>query len=470
MSGLVRAAFLDAVLTMLAALATMACAYVLDPEPGPLTLSMVLAYALSRSHLDRDLRGRLEAAVILPMVSLAALAVGFLLLHFPWLGAVMFVFGIGISIWMRRFGPLPRRAGALIAMPFIVILITPYTPSTLVGPMMAALIPILVALLALFWVAIFHALGRKLRWLEPLPSEPRAKPVEEAASSLRPVASTRMALQMMVALALAFAVGYLLFPERWAWLVLTAYIVNAGNQGRLDVAYKSVLRMLGAMLGTILALTAVVHVGTHDDFTLALILVAVFLGIWLRPISYAWWALFVTLALALLQGFEGQSPEKLLLLRMEEILIGALIGVASAWLVFPVRSRQVLRRRIADTLAALSEALDPTFHVRSSAQFGFAIGQVESVAPAFRATRMATRRLRKGQPADWIDTLIACRDPAIALIDAGRTPPEVRRAVGSARKAMREPDDIHAALVDLRDALGKEDVDPHYRGEIIAPE
>ncbi len=83
MAGPVRSAFLEAVLTMLAALSTMACAYVIDPEPGPLTLAVVIAYALSRSHLDRDLRGRLEAALILPMVSLAALAVGFLLLHAP---------------------------------------------------------------------------------------------------------------------------------------------------------------------------------------------------------------------------------------------------------------------------------------------------------------------------------------------------------------------------------------------------
>lgn len=110
---------------MSAALATMACALAIDPEPGPVTLAIVLAYALSRSHLDHDLRGRLEAAVILPIVSLAALAVGMLLLHVPWIGAILFVAGMGVSIWMRRFGPGARRAGSLIGMPFIVILITP---------------------------------------------------------------------------------------------------------------------------------------------------------------------------------------------------------------------------------------------------------------------------------------------------------------------------------------------------------
>lgn len=62
--------------------------------------------------------------------------------------------------------------------------------------------------------------------------------------------------------------------------------------------------------------------------TVVLILAAVFLGLWLRPLGHAWWALFVTLALAFLQGFSTQSPPGILSLRMEEIAIGAVIGVA----------------------------------------------------------------------------------------------------------------------------------------------
>ena len=62
-----------------------------------------------------------------------------------------------------------------------------------------------------------------------------------------------MAIQMAVALVLSFVVGYVYFAERWAWLVLTAFIVLSGNRGRLDVAYKSVLRVLGAAAGTLLA-------------------------------------------------------------------------------------------------------------------------------------------------------------------------------------------------------------------------
>ncbi len=443
----------EAVVTLLAALVTMLCALAIDAEPGPAILAVVLCVSLSRSQLDRDLRGRLEAAITLPAVSLAALGVGILLQRWPWLGAAAFVAGLALPIWLRRFGPALRRAGALIALPFVVILVTPHVSLSRVGPALALLVPILVALLALLWVAVFHALGRRLGWLPPLRigSAPRAAPARE--SALRPAASTRMAIQMAVALAAAFVVGHVFFAQRWTWVVLTAYIVGSGNQGRLDVAYKSVLRVLGAAAGTVLALTFTLQLGAHDTTTVVLILAAVFLGIWLRPLGYAWWALFVTLALALLQGFEGSSAQ-ILWPRLEEIVIGAIIGVAAAWFVVPVRSTAVLRRRIADALAALADALDPATSPRSSAAFEAALDQVERVMPAFRATRRVTRRLSRVQPADWVDALVACRRRAIALIATGETPPAVRKAIGAARQAMRDPQSIQPALGNLRDALG----------------
>jgi uncharacterized membrane protein YccC len=323
---------------------------------------------------------------------------------------------------------------------------------------MAMLMPIIVALLALAWVPAFQAAGRRLGMLPPIRNAAAAAvaaPPQEG--SLRPSASTRMAIQMAVALAVSFLVGYLFFPERWAWIVLTAFIVNSGNRGRLDVAYKSVLRVVGAGAGTIVALTLSIHVGNHDATTAALILSAVFLGLWLRPLNYAWWALFITIALALLQGFSGATPQAILWPRLEEIIIGAVIGVASAWAVYPVRSTAVLRRRIADALAALSEAFDPATEERISDAFVAALDQVEQVAPAFRASRLLTYRRKRVHPADWIDALFACRYHAIVLINEGATPGEVRKNVGAARRAMREPETLLPALQALRDAMSRRD-------------
>jgi hypothetical protein len=444
----------EAIVTMLAALATLFCALAIDPEPGPAILAVVLCVSLSRSQLDRDRRGRLEAALTLPVVSLAALGVGMLLLHAPWLGAVCFVVAISLSIWLRRFGPLVRRAGSLIALPFVVILTTPYVPTTRVSPSIALLLPIIVALLALCWVSAFHAAARRLRWLKPAPDvSNKVDTPSPRSAALKPVASTRMAIQMAVALAVAFIVGYVFFAERWAWIVLTAFIVGSGNQGRLDVVYKSVLRVAGAGIGTLFALAFAGQAHASDTQTIALILGAVFMGIWLRPLSYAWWALFVTVALALLQGFEGPSAGQILSLRLEEIVIGAIIGVAAAWLILPVRSTGVMRLRIAEALGALADALDPANPARRADMFALAMDRVESVAPAFRASRLLTRRWRPVQPSDWVDALAACRPRAMALIQSGETPGTVRKALGAARKAMREPSTIQQALEELRRAM-----------------
>jgi hypothetical protein len=449
--------FREAFVTTLAAVATMLCALAIDPEPGPAIMAVVLGLSLSRSHLDLDARGRWEAAFALPVVSLAALAVGALLHRAPGLGAFAFVAGMSLAIWLRRFGPLVRRAGSLIALPFVVILTTPYVPTTRLGPVMTLCMPVIVAELALAWVAIGHLIARRRGWLAPVRADIAVVPHTVRDGTLRPMASTRMAIQMAVALAAAFVVGFVFFPERWPWLVLTAYIVGSGNQGRLDVAYKSVLRVLGAAAGTVAAVAFAFHAGSHDVATVVLILVAVFLGVWLRPFGYAWWALFVTLALSLLQGFEGTSAQHSLWLRLEEIVIGAIIAVASAWIVLPVRSTDVMRRRVADVLAILGDAIDPATPTRAADEWNGAIERVAKVAPAFRASRMLTRWHRAVQPADWADAVLAYREPALSLFSSGGSSSALRIAVGTARKAMRDPERIRAALEDVRRLLMSDD-------------
>lgn len=468
----VRAAFREALVAMGAALATLGCALALAPAPGPGVLAVVLSLSLSRSRLADDRRHRLESMFVLPLVGLAAVGVGLLLRDVPWLGATLFVAGMALPIWLRRFGPDVRRLGSLLALPFVALLVAPHGAVVRVGPIPALLFPIVVALLATLWAAVGHALALRAGWLAVSPAVPamtpktaRAPATREAApaagmrttdvraAGLKPDASTRMAVQMAAALALSFGVGHVFFAGHWAWLVLTAYIVGSGNRGRLDVAWKSLLRIAGAGAGTVVALLLDFHAAGHGTLVAGLILGAVFLGVWLRPLGYGWWALFVTIALALLQGFSDAPASQLLAQRMLEIVVGAAIAVACAWWLLPVRSTAVLRRRIADALAALSVALDPAYPERTPAPFAAALDDLARIAPSFRALRAATGRWRQPQPADWIDALLDCRDGAIASIESGATPPEARRAAGAARKAQLETATLLPALRALRQAL-----------------
>jgi uncharacterized membrane protein YccC len=227
------------------------------------------------------------------------------------------------------------------------------------------------------------------------------------------------------------------------------------------------LRTVGAAAGALAATLLAVPVGTHGSAVAAVTLAAVFLGTWLRPLGYAWWALFVTLALVVLQAYAGLPAGPAMLQRLAAIATGAAIGVMVAWWVLPVRSTDVLRRRLANALAMLAEALDPAVDGRTPRDFEHALAQVEQLAPAFRAAALLPHgRLR--EPAQWIDALQACRPHALALIAAGATPPAVRRAVGAARQALREPARLLSALEALRDALQPAAAAPLHEPETAA--
>jgi len=444
----------EAVLTLLAMLGTLACAQWIEPGAASGVLGAVLALSLARSHLADARRGALESLIALPLVGLAAVGVGTLLHAAPWAGAAVFVAGMAASIWMRRFGPRARRAGALAALPLVTILVVPRLPHRDAGALPAWLVPVAVALAALACVLLARAIGRRLRWLSPADADVDADVAPPAhADAMRPSPHTRMALQMAAALAASFAIGYLAFPSHWSWIVLTAFIVNSGNRGRQDVVHKSALRVLGAAGGTLVATGVAGHLAAGGPSAAALILASVFLGVWLRPAGYGWWALFVTLALALLQTLQPAAAAPLLWQRLLEILIGAATGLAAAWFVYPIRSTDVLRRRIADALAAMSQALDPQAAARGPHAVAAAIRRVEQLRPSFRTRHLVLRRWQPLQPVDWIVALAACEAPLLALVERGETPGAVRKAIGAARQAMREPAQIGPALQALGRAL-----------------
>jgi len=113
----------------------------------------------------------------------------------------------------------------------------------------------------------------------------------------------------------------------------------------------------------------------------------------------------------------------------------------------------VLRRRLADALAAMAEAMDPATTERLPARLARTLDELEDMAAPFRTARRITQRFRTLQPADWVDTLLACRASAIDVIARGETPGRVRQAIGAARKSLRQPDTLLPALQQLRQTL-----------------
>lgn len=449
------------------------------------TSAAVLATVVALSLGRRTFASRSEfarSAVVLPFVGLVAGGVGWLLVVAPPVGAALFVAGMSVPIWLRRFGPRLSRLGALVALPFTAMLIAPVSPVSGQPGWVTTVLVLLAGVIATVWVAVAREILRLLpgRRQEAAPADPAPSAARGAAAGsgrARLPASTRMAIQLAVALTAAFLLGWLLFPEHAMWVVLTAFLVCSGNRGRGDVVHKSALRVVGALAGTIAAVALTAAAPHASGFGgVVIIFVALFVGTWLRAYSYAFWALTVTLVLTLLQQLTGTASltgeTGMLAERMLAIVLGAALGIAASWFVLPVRSIDVLRRRLSELLTTVGAAIavpsdDEEERTRAVAAVRASAARVEQLAPAHRARRLLRRPGRGVGPAGTSPAVlpIDCIDAAAELPGAldkhlSRRGPEdadrVLTAVKRARASLASPPElarVRAALVALAAAL-----------------
>ncbi|MFJ9247120.1 FUSC family protein [Streptomyces sp. NPDC101776] len=335
---LIRNAY-EAALTMTAVLLCWGTALWLERTAGlhtdVLVLAVALTLTLASTQRTADTRRRLTALVLLPVTAGASIFVGRLIASHYTLGAAVYTAGMALAIWIRRYGPAATKAGTLLALPLVTLLVVP-------GPALPAKAQS--GLLTWGWSALVGALACGTVWLvqglgdrfgpEPWRAEPTAGPPPRR-SRLHPRPSTRMALQMATGIAAAFIVGRLFFDDHWPWVVLTAYVAASGNRGRTDVLRKGVERLAGATVGTLLA-TGVAAIGVTGDTSVALMFAVLAVALWLRPLNYAYWAAGMTCALSLLLGYFGQDAPHLLPTRLEGIAVGAVLSVVSAWWLLPV--------------------------------------------------------------------------------------------------------------------------------------
>ncbi|MEV0405203.1 FUSC family protein [Actinoallomurus sp. NPDC050550] len=422
--------------TMTATLAAYAAALLLEHAEHLHTVILVQAVALtltlSRTGPGTTPADRITALAVLPTVAVAAAETSALMSRHPVAGDTVFTALICATIAVRRFGPRATRAGTLAVLPLIAVLVTPpggrapgHDQDKWAG---------LVALIAVLCGLTARAIADRLRFTRPAAAFP---PVPAPASGSRRLsASTRMSLQMGAAVGAGFAAGHLLFPQHWAWSVLTAFVVCSGARGRADVVHKGVLRTVGAAAGTAVATMIAGTFGPHDTRSIAVIFAVLAAATWLRPAGYAYWAGFVTAALSLLYGYFGQSAPDLLTTRLEAIVVGAVLGIAASWLILPIRSIDVLRRRTADALAALGEFLaaarqEPGHLADHQARFDGCLHRLEQIAGPLRAHRRLRRTVP--HPADAIDAVRRCAAPvhtiARCAAEAGQvlTAPDIVR-------------------------------------------
>lgn len=178
----------------------------------------------------------------------------------------------------------------------------------------------------------------------------------EPDGGLRP--TTRQAIQVAVAASLAIVVGQSVSPARWYWAVIAAFVVFAGTKTWGETLTKGWQRLLGTLLGVPCGVLVATLVSGNKPVSVVLIFVCLFCSFYLWQVSYSLTMFWITTMLALLYGLLGEFSFDVLLLRIEETAIGAVIGVACAILVLPNNTQAAVRNDSHAFWTALSELIE----------------------------------------------------------------------------------------------------------------
>lgn len=147
--------------------------------------------------------------------------------------------------------------------------------------------------------------------------------------------TTRQAVQVAVATALAIAVGDALSEQRYYWAVLAAFIAFTGTATVAETVRKAAHRIVGTMIGLVGAIALVPVLGPEVAVVLPVILLSIFGALYLFRLSYALMIFFITLMLGELYALLGTFTVDLMVLRLEETVAGGLVGCAVSVLVLP---------------------------------------------------------------------------------------------------------------------------------------
>ena len=178
--------------------------------------------------------------------------------------------------------------------------------------------------------------------------------------------TTRQAIQVAIAASLAIVIGELVSPLRWFWAVIAAFVIFAGTNSWGETLTKGWQRLLGTVLGVPCGVLVATLFSGNKTGSLAAIFVCLFCAFYFMTVTYSLMTFWITTMLALLYGLLGEFSFGVLMLRIEETAIGAVIGVTVAILVLPTNTRTAIRN---DTRAFLT-SLSALIEISTATMFG----------------------------------------------------------------------------------------------------
>ncbi|MGH3099211.1 MAG: FUSC family protein [Streptosporangiales bacterium] len=228
-------------------------------------------------------------------------------------------------------------------------------------------------------------------------SEPEESEADEPQETGLQRPSTRQAIQVAIAAALAVVVGELISPIRWYWAVIATFVMFTGTSTRGEILSKGWQRTLGTVAGVLGGVLVAAPVTGHQALAIVLILVCVFAAFYMIMIAYALMAFWITMMLALLYGLLGQFSLGLLGLRVAETAVGAAIGALVGYLVLPKSTSRAVTDGVdgfLDKLAAVvTHSVDALCGERTVVGLGSA---TRGLTSSWQSLRTSAKPLSRG--------------------------------------------------------------------------
>jgi uncharacterized membrane protein YccC len=168
----------------------------------------------------------------------------------------------------------------------------------------------------------------------------------------------RQAFQVTIASGIAMFAGVALSQERWFWAVLTAFLIFSNTRSRGDLAVKALNRAFGTAVGILAGMGLATLVHGELPLTMILVAISIFTAFYFASLSYSVMTFLITIAIALVYGLIGVFTPELLVLRLEETLIGVAAGIFVSLSVLPISTRKQVHQAMVHLLKALDQFLE----------------------------------------------------------------------------------------------------------------
>src|SRR5699024_2389971 len=188
--------------------------------------------------------------------------------------------------------------------------------------------------------------------------------------------TTRQAVQVAVACALAIWIGRELDATRYYWAVIAAFIGFTGTGSRSETFLKSANRVLGTLAGLVAGIWIAHRTVGNTPLMVAVIVVSIFCGLYLVRVNYSYMIFFITIMVSQLYGILHEFSDHLLMLRLEETVIGAACGIAVALVVAPLSTRDTVEHAQVALLTTLADLLETV----AAAGEGGTVGAAETAS------------------------------------------------------------------------------------------